>query len=59
MFIANVREEPFLNLKEEVIKNTAHGYPRILGLILFLLHRLVFSFCPMIMDLLFNFLLPD
>ena len=25
MFIANVHEEPFLNLKEEVIKNTAHG----------------------------------
>jgi hypothetical protein len=68
MFIANVHEEPFLNLKEEVIKNTAHGtwhrlnskyylYPRILGLILFLLHQLVFSFCPMIMDLLFNSLL--
>jgi hypothetical protein len=23
--LANVREEPFLNLKEEVIKNTARG----------------------------------
>jgi hypothetical protein len=23
--LANVREKPFLNLKEEVIKNTAHG----------------------------------